>query len=380
MAWKLESIMSQRYEFCILAGEPGSNFSALCQQYRISRRTGYKWLERYQEEGVDGLLDRSRRPLHSPDRTDATIETQVVALRRQYPQWGPRKLHRLLRDRLGQDQLPSIATIARILKRNGLIETPPPKIKWPAVGRFEHPHPNDLWQMDLKAPIRLPDRRKIYPVGLLDDHSRYLLGLWMMPDFSADGVINCWIEATLQNGFPKRTLTDHGAQFRMEDDATSAFRTYLWACGVEHTQGRPAHPQTQGKIERFWKTLKIELLNHHDYTDRASWQSCFDEWRFRYNHIRPHQELGDEPPVSRYRPSERTFAWPDRRARLGLPDSIYRSVSPRGQISLGGQRMMIGRGLAGWTVEVRPQGTGCWHIYFRHHFVKEIILTKAIRE
>jgi len=378
MPWKVESIMSQRYEFCHLADEPGSNFSALCQQYQISRRTGYKWLDRYQDQGIDGLIDRSRRPLHSPDRTDAAIETQVVMLRREYPQWGPRKLHRLLRDRLGQDQLPSIATIARILKRNRLIETPPPKIKWPTGGRFEHPHPNDLWQMDLKAPIRLPDSRKIYPVGLLDDNSRYLLGLWMMPDFSADGVINCWIEACRQHGFPRRTLTDHGPQFRMEDNTTSAFRIYLWACGVQHTQGRIAHPQTQGKIERFWKTLKIEVLQRRAYSDRMSWQKCFDDWRYQYNHIRPHQELGDEPPSSRYRCSERPFVLPDRRARLGLPDSIYRQVCPRGRISLGGQRQMVGMGLAGWTVEVRPLGNGCWHVYFRHRFVREILLTKPV--
>jgi transposase InsO family protein len=285
-----------------------------------------------------------------------------------------------LRDRLAEDQLPSIATIARILKRNGLIEAPSPKPKWPAVGRFEHPHPNDLWQMDLKAPVRLPDRRKIYPVGLLDDHSRYLLGLWMTPDFSDDGVINCWIEACRQHGLPKRTLTDHGPQFRMEDDATSAFRVMLWACGVGHTQGRIAHPQTQGKIERFWRTLKTEVLSLHEYRDRRSWQSRFDEWRYQYNHIRPHQELGDEPPISRYRSSERPFREPDPRQRIGLPGSIYRRVGLRGRISLGGQLLMIGRGLAGWTIEARPLGTGCWHVYFRHHFVREILLTKPIRD
>ena len=380
MAWKVESIMSQRHEFCKLACEPGSNISALCQQFHITRRTGYKWLHRFQDEGADGLWDRSRRPHHSPHRTDAVVEAQVVALRLKYPYWGPRKLHCLLRDWHSKDQLPSIVTIARILKRNGLIEAPSPKPKWPAIGRFEYPHPNDLWQMDLKAPIRLPDRHKIYPVGLLDDHSRYLLGLWILPDCSDDGVINCWIEACRQYGFPKRTLTDHGPQFRMEDDATSAFRVMLWACSVQHTQGRIAHPQTQGKIERFWKTLKTEVLCLHDYTDRVSWQSCFDEWRYRYNHIRPHQELGDEPPVSRYRPSERPFIAPDKRQRNGQPGSVYRNVSPRGQISLGGWRLMVGRGLAGWTVEARPLGTGCWHIYFRHHFVREILLNKPIRD
>jgi hypothetical protein len=236
-----------------------------------------------------------------------------------------------------------------------------------------------MWQMDLKAPLRLPEGRKIYPVGLLDDHSRYLLGLWMLPDFSDDGVIGCWINACRHYGLPRRTLTDHGSQFRMEDEATSAFRIYLWACGVEHTQGRIAHPQTQGKIERFWQTLNREVLRRHAYTDRASWQSCFDEWRYQYNHFRPHQELGDEPPVSRYGVSDRPFVEPDCRARIGRDESVYRNVNCRGFISLGGLRHMVGRGLAGWTVEVRALGNGCWHVYFRHHFMREILLTRSIR-
>lgn len=126
------------------------------------------------------------------------------------------------------------------------------------------------------------------------------------------------------------------AVVRMVDEASSAFRVHLWACGVRHTQGRIAHPQTQGKIERFWRTLNTEVLRCHGYDDLTSWQSCFEEWRYIYNHIRPHQELGDEPPVSRYRSSERIYAEPDRRERIGESGSQYRCVTTRGQISLGG--------------------------------------------
>ena len=378
MPWKVSSIMSQRYEFCILASKDDANISALCKSFGISRQTGYKWLCRYNDQGIAGLHDRSRRPRRSPLRTDSLVEAEVVALRHQRPFWGPRELRSLLKNSLPEALLPSVVTVARILKRNGLIDPPEPEPVWPAVGRFERPCPNDLWQMDLKGPIRLSDSRKVYPVGILDDHSRYLVGLWMIPDASDDAVLGRWIMAASNYGLPLSTLTDHGPQFRMLDEASSAFRVHLWACGVGHTQGRVAHPQTQGKIERFWRTVKLELLSRRSYRDLSSWQSCFDEWRYVYNHIRPHQELGDEPPVSRYCPSDRLYCEPDRRARIGQPGSQYRRVDPRGRISLSGRRVIVGRGYAGWTVEARPLGNGCWHIHFRNKFVREVMLTKHI--
>ncbi len=379
MPWRVSSIMSQRLEFCTLATEKVANISVLCKAFGISRQTGHKWLSRFHKSGFSGLHDLSRRPHRSPLRTAASVEAAVIALRHRYPYWGPRKLHRLLRDKLSTARLPSIATIARILKRNGLVDVPEAPPVWPAVGRFERPCPNDLWQMDLKGPLRLPDGRKVYSVGVLDDHSRYLVGLRIIADATGDSVLDCWIASASDNGLPDATLTDHGAQFRMTDEASSAFRVHLWACGVRHTQGRIAHPQTQGKIERFWRTLNTEVLRRHDYSDLASWQSCFDDWRYVYNHVRPHQELGDEPPASRYRNSERAYAEPDRFARIGQSDSQYRRVTPRGQISLGGKRLMIGRGYAGWTVEARPLGDGYWHIHFRGKFVRELMLTEPVK-
>jgi len=376
MPWKVMDVMSQRYEFCQLALESGSNFSALCQMFDISRPTGYKWLRRYLEEGGVGLRDRSRRPRHSPQRTSEALEERVVELRRRYPYWGPRKLRRLLRDLVSPAELPAVVTVARILRRYSLITPPIPPPQWPAVQRFAAAAPNDLWQMDLKASLRLADRRNHYPVGLLDDHSRYLLGLWLLPEQTDDRLLDCWIEAARGYGLPRRTLTDHGAQFRSLDEETSAFRTYLWACGVKHTQGRVAHPQTQGKVERFWRTLNTEVFSRHSYSDLTSWQQCLNEWREQYNHLRPHQELNDEPPASRFRPSERIFVEPDRWQCIGAPSSVYCRVDPRGRLSLNGQRLMLGRGLGGWMVEARPLGNGCWHVYFREHFIREFVLTE----
>ncbi len=378
MAWKVKTLMSQRHKFCLLALEPDSNLSALCKQFDISRTTGHKWLQRYRSAGSSGLYDRSRRPHHSPSKVNSSVEAKVIALYQQYSFWGPRKLHRLLRDQLSVDQLPSRSTVARILGRHGLVKPRNPNPDWPSVGRFERATPNELWQMDLKSSIRLPDRHKIYPVAIIDDHSRYLLGLKMIPDQRDISTLNCWIAAVKENGLPDATLTDHGSQFRMVDEASSAFRVYLWACGVSHTQGRVAHPQTQGKVERFNRTLNTEVLSRHSYSDLASWQSCFDEWRHLYNHVRPHQALGDEPPISRYRLSDRPYTEPDRNKCEGEPSSVYRRVDGRGGISLGGQKLMVGRGYRSWMVENRPLGNGCWHIYFRGRFIREYLLTKPL--
>lgn len=373
MPWGVRNLMSQKHEFCKLGLKTG-NFSALCKHYEISRKTGYKWLNLYRDCGYDGLFERSRRPHSIPHRISSEIELIVVHLHHYYPRWGPRKLHTLMKAESDRFDCPSLSTVCRIMKRHGLVREKEPILDHYTVDHFERPHPNDLWQMDLKD-LRLPDGQKLYSIGIIDDHSRYLLGLEIVTDSLDSSVLSVWINAARAYGLPNETLTDHGSQFRCDDTHSSLFRTYLWACDVNHTQGRVKHPQTQGKIERLWRTLNHEILSCHNYTDRNSWQQCFDEWRHIYNHVRPHQALGDIVPAERYCLSKRPYQEVDRRERVGNPDSIYRSVSPRGQISLSGKRLMVGRGFRGNVIELRPLGTGCWHAYFRNRFIKELLVT-----
>jgi transposase InsO family protein len=375
MPWKARSLMSERFEFCHLALEKGINFSALCQHYGISRKTGYKWLSRFQSKGYEGLFDQSRRPHTIPGRLDSAIESMVVHLHYQYPRWGPRKLHALMKQHLLDVQCPSISSVVRILKRYGLSGEGSPAVQYDIVGRFERAFPNDLWQMDLKDSLKLSDGKKWYPVGIIDDHSRHLLRLDLIPDSSELNVLNVWIRAAREYGFPNETLTDHGTQFRCTDERSSRFRAYLWACEVKHTQGRVRHPQTQGKIERVWRTLKHEVLSCNDYSDAVSWQQCFDEWRNIYNNIRPHQSIGDVAPSTRYKPSLRPFREPDLTERIGRADSQYRRVQSDGRLIVSGKRHGIGSGYAGCTVELRSLNNGCWHVYFRNRFIKELLVT-----
>lgn len=376
MPWRVDTLQSIRQSFCERVLSSGESVSSICRSFGISRKTGYKWLRRHRIAGAAGLSDRRRKPHHSPNRSSAVVEALVKGVKEEHPYWGPRKIHWLLYQDNPDAERVAISTVGRILARHGMVTPREEPVEHPTVSRFERSEPNELWQMDLKMAMRLPDGTRRYVVGILDDHSRYVLGLWWLPDISDSSVLACWIDAARRCGLPSQTLTDHGAQFRMEDHTTSAFRVYLWACGVQHIQGRIRHPQTQGKIERFWGTFQRELTPQLKLVDSSQWAEMTKRWLRQYNTGRPHESLGDRPPVSRFRNSDRNYEEPDRNATIGQDGSLYRRVSPDGRINLGGQRLMIGRGLAQWIVEVRSMGNGCWHVYFRHHFIREFILTK----
>lgn len=375
MPWSVTSLTESRSMFCELVMVGGMSVSAACRRFGISRKTGYKWLDRYLRGGVAGLQDRRRCPVRRPHRVPVVFEHLVVRYKERYSYWGPRKLHRAIYEDRPELIRVGISTIARILERYHLVTPREPAVVYPTVTRFEREKPNELWQMDMKV-IRMPDGTKRHVAGIIDDHSRFMLGLWWLPDLTDRSVLACWIDAARRWGLPDETLTDHGSQFRMVDGTTSAFRTHLWACGVQHVQGRVAHPQTQGKIERFWQTLNKELTSQLRQLSPVLWKRRTEQWLHQYNTRRAHESLGDNPPITRYRPSKRAYVEPDRDARVGHPDSVYRRVTPKGDIHMLGQRLAVGRGLAHWIVEARPVEDNRWLIYFHNHLLKEIVLTE----
>lgn len=175
MPWKDCSAMSQRSEFVRLA--QGCNVSQLCRRFGISRKTGYKWLARFQAGGDPGLLDRSRRPVHSPMRTSQMMEKRVIDARSKHPAWGPRKLQNLIRKQVEDPaSLPAPSTIGQILLRHGLID-PSHSPRHRAWVRFEKEHPNQLWQMDFKGHVPMLNGKRCHPLTVLDDHSRFNVGL-----------------------------------------------------------------------------------------------------------------------------------------------------------------------------------------------------------
>ena len=208
MAWKVKTKMSERYEFVQLANRQDCNFSQLCKRFNISRPTGYKWVKRDSEEDKAGLADHSRRPHHSKNKTSIEIEKLILELREQHKSWGGRKLKRRLED-LGYQDLPSATTIGNILKRNGVIGDEASRKATPYI-RFEHPDPNDLWQMDFKGWFNM-DKQRCYPLTVLDDHSRYSIVLKACLHERTEVVQSALIEAFRRYGLPKWMMMDNGS-------------------------------------------------------------------------------------------------------------------------------------------------------------------------
>jgi transposase InsO family protein len=373
MPWRERTTMSERREFISFARQPDANLSALCRQYGISRKTAYKWLGRARAAGRDSLSDQSRRPQRSPRRTAPALEARLCALRVQNPAWGGRKLYHFLR-RQGVAPLPAPSTITGILERNGLLHPDRrPKRDWQ---RFEAEQPNALWQMDFKDPIALATTTA-HALTILDDHSRFNICLALCPDQRRETVQAQLVRAFERYGLPECLLMDNGPPWGSGYSRQPFTRLGAWLIrhGVAVSHGRPYHPQTQGKDERFHLTLKLELLAGRPvWHDAAELQSACERWRDVYNLQRPHEALGQEPPLTRYRPSPRLFASPPLAIEYA-PDDVVRRVQDGGVISFRGHNYRVGRAFVGEPVALRAVGDGAWEVYYCHQRISRVDLT-----
>lgn len=370
MPWQERSVMSERQEFVVFAAREGANIAALCEQFGISRKTGYKWLARA-AAGDRVLADHSRRPRSSPGQTSPELEARVLDLRAEHPAWGGRKLHhRLLA--LGVANAPAPSTITAILRRHGLL-APEPEPR--AVRRFEHPAPNDVWQMDFMGHRPL-DRGRVHPWTLLDDHSRFALGLHACADERQETVKTHLTAVFRRYGLPQAILSDNGSPWATAGrGGLTALEAWLLRLGVAPWHGRVAHPQTQGKVERFHGAIAAEVFAHRHLADLTAAQGCFDAFRRCYNLERPHEALDDAVPASRYAPSVRPFPEIVPPVVYG-PDEVVRTVTVHGSISWRGRRHFVSRGLVGEPVALRPtQEETVWQVVYCHRHVATIDLT-----
>jgi transposase InsO family protein len=373
MPWQEQSIMTLKQEFVMLATQEGANVSALCARFEISRQTGYKWLRRYQAAGVAGLAEHTRRPHTSPGQTSAAEAAAVLALRDAHPTWGGRKLRaRLLA--LGHEPVPVASTITAILARHGRLDDAEAP-KHTAWQRFAHAAPNDLWQLDFKGHVPLAQGR-CHPLSVLDDHSRFLLGLTACADEQETTVRAQLTTLFRRYGLPWRILSDNGPPWGTPHPAQDLTILSIWLIrlGIAVSHGRPHHPQTQGKVERFHRTLKAEPLRAHAYRDLDECQAAFDAWRDVYNLERPHHALDLVTPASRYQASPRPFPDPVPPIEYG-PDDIVRRVYRSGQLSYRGRWYFVSQALRGQPVALRPtQIDGVLAVYFCHHLMGELDL------
>jgi transposase InsO family protein len=371
------SIVSSRREFVMLASRPGANVRALCRRFGVSPTNGYKWLKRFRAEGEAGLKDRSRRPRHMPARMPGAVEAAVVRLRRQHPCWGGRKLARRLRDQ-GEEPVPSPSTITAILHRHALIDAAAAARHRP-LRRFERAAPNELWQMDFKGHFAIGGGR-CHPLTVLDDHSRFAVVLKACADERSATVQEALTASFRRYGLPEQMLMDNGAPWGCDErHAWTPLTVWLLRLGIAVSHGRPYHPQTQGKDERFHRTLKAEAIGTSVFRDLAECQRAFDAWRELYNLVRPHQALELAAPVTRYAPSPRGF--PEILPPIEYaPDVAVRRVQRGGRFSFAGREWTIAKAFAGYAVALRPAALdGCYDVLFSHFRIAGLDLREAGR-
>ncbi len=380
MSWKECDQMSLRREFVCLASVEGSNMSALCRRFGISRKTGYKWLKRYQAEGDSGLVDQSRRPRRYRTPTSENMEEQVLSVRDKHPSWGGRKIRRRLQN-LGVTSVPAASTITSILHRHGRILAEE-SLKHRPVKRFEHSEPNELWQMDFKGEFKMTNGRWCYPLTALDDHSRFSLILKACRNQKRVTVEEQLRDAFRRYGLPKAMLMDNGTPWAVSHRRGGFTKLAAWLLrlDIRVIHGRPYHPQTQGKEERFHRTLKTEVLRGRYFDHLNHVQSRFDPWRDIYNHERPHDALELEVPSSRYRVSSREY--PERLPPVEYGSDVeVRKANPVGQIKFRGQTFKISEAFAGQPIGLRRTlDADVWKITYCSHKIGELDLNAAGRK
>ena len=367
MPWSPRDVMSLRQEFVLLARQPDANIRELCRRFAISPATAYKLLKRYADQGQAGLSDQSRRPQTSPGRTPAEMEQAIVALRQTHPAWGGRKICARLRE-LGHADVPPPSTVTSVLHRHGLIQPAATALATPWQ-RFEHARPNELWQIDFKGDFETPAGR-CHPLTLLDDHSRFNLLLTACGRTHTAAVQEALAGSFRRYGMPVRINADNGPPWgspRATHHGLTELTIWLLRLGIGVSHSRPHHPQTNGKLERFHRSLKAEVLNGRSFDDLQQAQVAFDRWRAVYNQQRPHEGIGMAVPLSRYRPSERTF--PEKLAPIEYgPDDHVLTVKWDGKVKFRGHLLKVSNALQHLPIAFRPnpQEDGCYDVYFCH--------------
>lgn len=300
MPWKDKTVEELRKEF-VEAAQSCDNFSSLCREFGITRATGYKWVKRYAAD--ETLSDQSRRPHITANKTSTETEMKIVEVRVDHPGWGAKKIKTVLENK--GYEMPCAKTVNNILNRYDCISKEESLRHKPYI-RFEKEKCNEMWQADFKGEFKMQDGKYCYPLDIFDDHSRFIIRI-KPSESTSDLVLPVFRDAFYEFGMPRSVLSDNGAQFAGFRQGYTQFEKWLMNHDVLPIHGRIKHPQTQGKIERFHRAMKQEVLNHYTPQNIADAERVFTEWRNCYNKERPHEALGMRCPSDIYVPSEREY-------------------------------------------------------------------------
>lgn len=367
MPWEETTRMTQRVRFISDLDSCLYTMTELCERHGISRKTGYKWAQRYAETGVEGLKDRSRAPKSCSHGTCEEVTDRLLELRGSHPTWGPRKLLAWLRKREPERSWPAASTVGGILKRHGLVEARArPRRSWPPSGGclVEAATPNQVWSVDFKGQFRLGDGRLCFPLTVVDGYSRFVLAVVGLEAVSESLVWPEFERLFREYGVPEAIRSDNGSPFASSSAIGRLSRLSVrWLkLGIRLERIEPGHPEQNGRHERMHRTLKQETAR----PPSSSWsaqQERFDQFRWEYNHQRPHEALGLQTPSEFYSASCRPYVEP--LAPLVYPGHFeVRSVRQHGEIKWQGELLFLSEALRGEQVGLEESGDGVWDVYF----------------
>jgi len=357
--------MDQRTQFIADYLRETLTITELCDLYGVSRKTGYKWIERYLRQGPAGLEERSRRPLASPNATAPEIVQAFLEVRRRHPSWGAKKLLSIVGKRHPRFELPGRSTVCDILSRHGMV---PKKKNRRRIGHPGKPAseilaPNDCWSADFKGQFKMGNGQYCYPLTVTDNVSRYLLGCQALDTTAVVEAKPVFTRLFKEFGLPKRIRTDNGVPFATNTLARLSSLSAWWVrLGVMPELIEPGKPQQNGRHERMHRTLKAEATRPAAGSLSAQ-QKKFNRFREEFNHERPHEALDQQTPASVHRTSSREM--PKKLPALQYPDRFEtRYVSANGGIRWRNGWLNVSIVCAGEYVGLEEIDDGVWNVYF----------------
>lgn len=376
MPWKEADVMDRKTDFALRAVSGQVPFSQLCEEFGISRKTGYKWKKRFLQQGVDGLHDRSRRPKSSPGELSEDVVCRIVALREAHPGWGARKLRDVMLRAPGGLEVPSESSFKRVLEKCGLSRRRrrrKPCETGRLQSRVKSERANQVWTIDFKGWWRTRDRGRFEPLTVRDDYSRYILCAQSLADTGTAAVRERMERLFGEYGLPEIIRSDNGAPFAAPNSPYGLTRLSAWwlALGIDLDRGRPGKPQDNGGHERMHRDM-LEL-EHEPAATVVDQQASLDVWRRTFNHERPHESLGMKRPAEVYCRSER--AYDPSAIELVYPTGyLVRKVMPQGAVKVCGERVQLSLSLAGYEVGLECVAESRYAVWFGRLRMGEIDL------
>jgi putative transposase len=369
--------MDQRVRFIAAVAEAeeqrSESFASVCRRFGVSRRVGYKWVERYNVEGIDGLKDKPRAPHHCPHRTTDDVRDALIELRKEFPSWGPKKLRDVLLTRRPEMRPPAPSAIGAMLKTAGLIRPPRRRVRTPPSLTPLAPgeQPNDLWCVDFKGHFALGDKSRCYPLTITDHVTRYLLKCEALAQPREPRVRLHFERVFREFGMPERIRSDNGPPFASTAlGGLSALSVWWIKLGITPERIEPGQPQQNGRHERMHRTLKAEATIPPQ-TSMGDQQRVFDRFRGIYNDVRPHEALSQKTPASRYSPSPR--ALPERLRSPEYPDAMKtRRLDHKGYLCFGGKGVPFCPVLGGEPVGLELVEEDTWEVFYGSILLAEL--------